>query len=200
MFDISAKIPHTFCIFYNEDRKMYHIWQTSQEKPTQHVTVTNAFSKAAYALSGKDSAQSGSSTTFLRILSSTDRSEWAVSYEELNGANKEDLQEYYEMFSKMYEDEGYTCITRAPKARVRTGLYSGQKWVTRKLENMTYKQVKETSLKMLEDCFVDSDTAQLLSSKVAAMSLKMDSEIENISQLWGYVFHNYSEKGNMNNV
>jgi hypothetical protein len=191
----AIKVPHTFCIFANDTRKMYHIWQTSQENYKQNVTVTNAFSKAAYALSGKDSAQSGSTTTFLRILSSTKKDEWTVSYEELGDVDKEDLQSEYQLFSEIYESEGYTCITRDPKVRMQTGRYAGKKWVARKLENMRYVQVKECVTKMLEDCLLDDVDYNSVSNQISTYALKLGSEIENISQLWNYVFHNYSEFG-----
>ena len=191
----SIKIPHTLCIFANESRKLYHIWQTRQLNYKQTVTVNDAFSKARYALSGDDYAQAGATTSFLRIISSTNKDEWTVSYEELGNVNKEDLHSEYQLLSELYESEGYTCITRNPKVRMQSGLYVGKKWVTRKLKNMRRVQVKEYVIKMLEDCLLDNIDYNFISNKISSYALRLGSDIENISQLWYYVFHNYSEKG-----
>ena len=193
---MSQKISHTLCIFANDTRKMYHIWSSKQANPKETVTVHNAFWKAGYALNGKDGAEPGATTTFLRVLSSTNKNEWTVTYEKLGEVNKQTLKEQYAEFSKLYESEGYTCITREPKSRFQSGRYAGRKWVARKLSNMTYAQVKDHTIKMLEDCLVDKEVnIPYESTKVSLYALKEGCDIENISQLWSYVFNHYSEKG-----
>ena len=92
---MSQKISHTLCIFANDTRKMYHIWSSKQIKPKETVTVHNAFWKAGYALKGKDGSEPGATTTFLRVISSTNKNEWSVTYEELGEVNKQTLDEQY---------------------------------------------------------------------------------------------------------
>jgi hypothetical protein len=60
---------------------------------------------------------------------------------------------------------------------------------------MRYVQVKECVTKMLEDCLLDDVDYNSVSNQISTYALKLGSEIENISQLWNYVFHNYSEFG-----
>ena len=47
---------------------------------------------------------------------------------------------------------------------------------------------------MLEDCFFAGDNINAEANIVARSVVSIDSEIENISQMWRYVFFKYSEK------
>lgn len=187
------KIPHTLCVFKNDAQKVYHIWQTAQEKVKQNVNIVNAFSKARYAVSGKDSAEPGATTSFYRVLLSTKQEDWDVDYVELDEVNKEELQENYDLYSDMLAEQGYRCLTRDPKVRLQSGRYAGSKFKARKISNMTYAQVKEYAVNMLKDCFVEDEIILPESIRIARSVLAVDSEVENVSQMWKFVFFKYSE-------
>lgn len=188
------KIPHTLCIFKNDRQKVFHIWQTAQEKVMQNVNIVNAFSKAKYAVSGKDSAQPGATTSFYRVLLSTKKEDWDVDYVELDKVNREELQQNYDLYSDLLAEEGFRCLTRDPKVRLQSGRYAGSKFKSRKITNMTYVQIKKYASDMLKDCFVDDEVVMIESNRVANSVLKIDSEVDNISQMWKFVFFKYSEE------
>ena len=187
------KIPDTLCGFKNDAQRVYHIWQTAQERVKQNVNIVNAFSKARYAVSGKDSAEPGATTSFYRVLLSTKQKDWDVDYVELDEVNKEELQENYDLYSDMLAEQGYRCLTRDPKVRLQSGRYAGSKFKARKITNMTYAQVKECAANMLQDCFVDEELILPESNRVACSILTVGNEVENVSQMWKFVFFNYSE-------
>ena len=50
---------------------------------------------------------------------------------------------------------------------------------------------------MLEDCLNNNIDIQTTKTKIYRIVTNKKSVIDNISQLWSYVFHNYSEQGDM---
>ena len=48
------KKDYKLACFYNVELKMFHIWQTTQDKFKQNVTVTNALSPYAHLVHGVD--------------------------------------------------------------------------------------------------------------------------------------------------
>jgi len=188
---MTVKLPHTLCVFVNDQQKLYHIWATKQEQFKKNVNIANAFSKAAYALSGKDSAQSGATTSFYRVLANTNINDWVVDYVELDHVSKKELEENYKIYKDLLEDQGYTCCSRSNTCRIQTGKYAGKKWKATKLENLRYAQVKTHALNMLQDCFYSAKHIDAESNIVARAVLKLDSQVENISQMWQYVYNTY---------
>ena len=93
----------------------------------------------------------------------------------------------------MLAEQGYRCLTRDPKVRLQSGRYAGSKFKARKITNMTYAQVKECAANMLQDCFVDEELILPESNRVACSILTVGNEVENVSQMWKFVFFNYSE-------
>ena len=98
------------------------------------------------------------------------------------------------VLSVLLEEEGYRCITRDPKVRLQSGRYAGRKWSATKIQNLKYVQIKKYAMSMLEDCFFAGDNINAEANIVARSVVSIDSEIENISQMWRYVFFKYSEK------
>jgi len=201
------KKDYKLACFYNVELKMFHIWQTTQDKFKQNVTVTNAFSKMRSALSGKDYAVIGASTSFFRVLASTNQTDWDVHYENIGEVTKEEYEECYKILHDEYEsDKGYKCLTRDPKVRLQTGRYAGGKWGRYKIASMAYKRVHSHVVNMLEDCLVsdlDPLTPNWISHKALGTSFptplnslgKRSDGFDNLGELWHYVFHHYSENG-----
>ena len=194
---IQNKFPHIFAIFTNPTKKLFHIWQTKQENYKQNVTIVNAFSKSKSALSKNDSAQSAATTSFLRVIASTNQKDWELEYEELGNVSESEHKDLYKTQTLILENDGYTCITRSPKHRFQSGRYAGQKWVVRKITKMYMYQINDCAYKMLEDCLNDNIDIQETAKQVTKFALKPNSPIHNISELWNHVFHNYSEYGDM---
>ena len=189
------KYPHTLAIFTNDKLKIFHIWQTRQEKNVkQNVSVTNLFSKAKWSLSGKDSAQSPATTSVMRVVLSTNQSDWSVKHIYIGDVDKSELEIVYELEEARLVAEGFTRITRDPRIRLQSGKYSGRKWVARLIENMKLDQIKEHARKMLEDCLNPNLDIDSLKNKIASHAINRNSSITNLSLLWKYIYENYGDK------
>jgi hypothetical protein len=183
---------YTLAIFVNEERGIFHIWTTTQTE-MNNVSVSNAFSKSRSALNGKDSSQSAATTSFFRVIASTEPKEWNVEHVKLGEVPNDEVKSEYEHWFNLLVEMGYECVSRDPKVRLRSGRYAGSKFKARKITNMTYAQVKEYAENMLKDCFVEDEIILPESKKIANSVLAVDSEVENVSQMWSYVFHSYVE-------
>ena len=186
---------NTFAIFKNEKLKLFHIWNTTQKNPKAHVNVTNAFSKANYALSGKDSGQCAATTSFLRVLANTNREDWVVDYIDLGNVDKEVIRTEYEGWIEILIEMGYTCITRDNKVRIQSGKYAGRKWKATIIQNLATPKVIKHVENMMKDCFVDNDVIKSDARSIGfgAVYGKLPKDVKNISELWSYVFNQYSE-------
>ena len=195
---------YTLCIFKNEILKEFHIWSTIQEfnKKTNkvpNVTLINAFSKSKYAILGKDCSQPAATTSFLRKVLSTNYDDWApVKYIPIGNVNKSELKDLYNHQKEILEDDNYTCITRNPKSRFQSGRYAGKPSSYMKIVNMKREQIEQHSFNMLEDCNNPNLDIDNLNTKIWRWAVDTESEIHNISQLWKYVYENYSEFNDMN--
>jgi len=78
-----------------------------------------------------------------------------------------------------------------------SGRYAGQKWVARLIEKMTLDQVKGHVSKMLEDLINPDLDIDKLKNEIAIYVVVKDKytkSINNISELWSYVFNNYKKE------
>ena len=185
----------TFAIFKNEKLKLFHIWNTKQENPEVNVNVVNAFSKASYALSGKDAGQCAATTSFLRVISSTKKEDWDVEYVELGVVDKNIVRTEYEQWIQVLTELGYICITRDLKVRIQSGKYAGRKWKATIIQNLSTQKVIKHVENMMKDCFVKDDIIKSDASSIGfgAVYGKLSNDVKNISELWSYVFNQYSE-------
>ena len=198
---MKTKKNYTFCIFKNEIKKIFHIWKTTQKfnKKTNtviNVSIVNAESKSNYALSKKDSAQPAATTTFYRILPSTNIKDWAVEFQPLGYVNKSELQIYFDVLIKELEDKGFEFVSNK-NVCFRSGKYAGRKYKTMLIEDMKKEQIENHSSNMLKNCLNPNLDIDNLKTKVYKWATDRNSPINNISQLWEYVFENYSESGSM---
>ena len=67
-----------------------------------------------------------------------------------------------------------------------------------KIVNMKREQIEQHSSNMLEDCNNPNLDIDNLKTKIWRWAVDTESEIHNISQLWKYVYENYSEFNDMN--
>ena len=185
---------YTLAVFKNDAENIFHIWPTEQEKWRQNVSIANLYSKAKNALSGKDNAQGSASSTLFRVASCTNRKDWDVDYVELGDVSKDESKAQAEIYAKLLEDEGYTCISRHPRWRAQSSEYAGGKWRVTKIQNLRYAQVKNHAVNMLQDCFYKGEVDRTANC-ISNFALKVDSEILNISQMWQHVYNEYALKG-----
>jgi hypothetical protein len=185
---------YTLAVFKNDAENIFHIWTTVQTDWRKNVNVPNLYSKARTALSGKDTAQGSASSSLFRVASCTKQNDWDVDYVELGDVSKDESKAQAEIYAKLLEDEGYTCISRHPRFRAQTGEYAGSKWRATKIQNLRYAQVKNHAVNMLQDCFYKGEV-DLTANRISNFALKVDSEILNISQMWQHVYNEYALKG-----
>ena len=195
---MTKKQNYTLCIFKNEILKIFHIWKTTQKfnKKTNkviNVSIVNAKSKSNYALSGKDSAQPTATTSFYRTFKSTDDKDWVVDFQPLGYVNKSELKIYFDVLIQELEDEGFKYISNK-NVYFRTGKYAGGKYKTMYIEDMKKEQIENHSSNMLENCLNPNLDVDTLKTKVYRWATDRNSPINNISQLWDYVYENYSIK------
>ena len=57
-----------------------------------------------------------------------------------------------------------------------------------------YAQVKNHAIKMLEDCFYKGEVNKT-ANRISNFTLRADSDILNISQMWQHVYNEYAQKG-----
>jgi hypothetical protein len=189
---MSDSYSYTLAIYTNDKYGIFHIL-TSTQTELRNISISNMFSKSNAALNGKDSSQAAATTSFLRVLASTEKKDWDTEYVKLGEVSNDEVNSEYEYWFNLLVEMGYKCVSRNPRARVKSGNYSGKEWKARKIENMTRAQVKKYAVNMLEDCRVEDEILQAESNRVTRFVLAVDSEIENISQMWSYVFHSYAE-------
>ena len=65
------------------------------------------------------------------------------------------------------------------------------------ISNCDKERIENYASKMLEDCLNNNIDIQTTKTKIYRIVTNKKSVIDNISQLWSYVFHNYSEQGDM---
>ena len=184
----------TLAVFKNNAENIFHIWPTEQDKWRQNVSIANLYSKAKDALSGKDNSQASASSSLFRVAMCTNRKDWDVDYVELGDVDKEDSKAQAEIYAQLLEEEGYTCISRHPRWRAQSSEYAGGKWRVTKIQNLKYAQVKNHAIKMLEDCFYKGEVNKT-ANRISNFTLRADSDILNISQMWQHVYNEYAQKG-----
>ena len=182
---------YTLAVFKNDAENIFHIWTTSQVNWRKNVNVTNLYSKAKDALSGKDNSQGSASSSLFRVAMCTNQTDWDVDYVELGDVSIDESKAQAEIYAKLLEDEGYTCISRHPRFRTQTGKYTGSKWRATKIENLRHVQVKNHAVNMLQDCFYKGEVDRT-ANRISSFALKVDSGIMNISQMWQHVYNEYA--------
>tara|TARA_A100001035_G_scaffold268595_1_gene253732 strand:+ start:134 stop:709 length:576 start_codon:yes stop_codon:yes gene_type:complete len=186
---------YKLAIFQNEKEKIFHIWITTQKKYLQNVNVTNLYSKAKYALMGKDSSQAAASSSLFRVAAATNRKDWTVEYVELNLLNTKEVKSQALLYEEMLIDEKYIPISRHPRYRTKSGKYTNKKSRVTLIKNLTRPKVVENAIKMLEDLLIkDFSVIKKASNKIATDVLSIESSIENISQMWSYVESRYNNE------
>ena len=145
---MKKKMFHVLGIFTNDKEKLFHIWSSKQTDYKKFVTVSNAYSKANTALSGRNSAQSCATTSFYRVLPNTNQDDWKVTHEVLGLVNETEYHDCKNLQNDLLTSQGYRCVSRHPINRFMSGRYAGQKWVARLIEKMTLDQVKGHVSKM----------------------------------------------------
>ena len=194
---MKKKMFHVLGIFTNDKEKLFHIWSSKQTDYKKFVTVSNAYSKAKTALSGRNSAQSCATTSFYRVLPNTNQDDWKVTHEVLGLVNKTEHDDCKNLQNDLLTSQGYRCVSRHPINRFMSGRYAGQKWVARLIEKMTLDQVKGHVSKMLEDLINPDLDIDKLKNEIAIYVVVKDKytkSINNISELWSYVFNNYKKE------
>ena len=191
----TQKYPHTLAVFTNDKLKMFHIWQTSQDN-LKNVSVVNALSKAKHALSGKLSAQPAATTSFYRVILNK-RKDWKVEYHDIKDVDKDELTIMYNLVKDDLEDKNYKCLTRHPYVRLQSKKYAGRKYKSILISNCDQKRIENYASNMLEDCLNNNIDIQTTKTKIYRLVTNKKSVIDNISQLWSHVYHNYSEQGDM---
>jgi len=181
----------TLVEFVNVAEKMFYVRQSTQANHKTLVTVANAYSKAIAGLSGKDSAQGAASTSFNRILLNTNKDDWQVTERHECGDDVLLASTTLREIHQKYTDQGFEFVGSHDFILDRSGKGVGRKWKATKIGNLKMSQVVAHAENMLHDCFVDEDEQRPLARKIAILALRQNSGIDNLSQLWSYVYENY---------
>jgi hypothetical protein len=177
-------------LFKNEAIKAVYIWATRQAE-TKNVSVVNLFSKARYALSGKDNAQPTATTSIYRLALVTKQEDWVamtiaenLEIDEVSDLRRLAIEDQEALGFKWYgsEREAYRIDNEYEKNK--------NKYRATKIRNLKYANIKNYAMSMLNDLLVDDENNQK-ANDVARFAISHKSDIENISQMLVHIFNKY---------